>query len=252
MTAAFPQSWRAYVRLIPLVAILYLSQLVVEGVLVSEYLGIIERVLLAALTAVIWFLLWLIAMYLCDIEIRSETPPTLRFFLRKIDLMIFVENLWLTIRTALTGALLCFPLIIPGIVYLVNRALSPFVLNLQGTTVSEALRESKRLMTAERWYALHGPQIRITGIFISFFLLAFAISFSGLLVVGGLTLLGLFSTEIAVTELISGAVAKSIVLLFGIVLQSWLCVYEAAVLTAFFRDLQIRYPRQGRENASPK
>jgi len=84
---------------------------------------------------------------------------------RQIDLMLIFECAWLFLRVCITSIPLLLLLIIPGLVYIFNRSLAFYCLILRRTTVSEALTESRELMTCEPWYATNGPQLRLGGLY---------------------------------------------------------------------------------------
>ncbi len=226
--------------------------LVSQGAVFGDSLGVLARAVLGIGGAIIWFYVWIISMYVADCMLRDQEPPAIEYFFKKIDLMVFFENAWLWLRASLTAIPFFILFIIPGFIYLVNRCLSPYVLNLRGTTVADALRESKRLMTAEAWYSTQGPQMRIAGILIAFFILSLGLLFLEFLLLGGLTMSSSLLGVKDIVSIIQSAPANAFLSATHTYFRVWLTIYQAVVMVSFYRDLELRYPAQGSENASPR
>lgn len=190
-----------------------------------------------------------LAIFVANDYCQGTPLAPLGVYLRRVDLNLIFENVWLSIRVAITFVLLALLLIIPGLVYLVNRMLSLYVLNREQVTVSDALRESKRLMTAEPWYRIQGPQLRLSGMLTAIFVLGLGVSFLGVFIDGAAIfawrMLGVGSlVEIANNtsyQIVTGTISTA--------LKLWLRYYTTVAVFLFYVDLKSRYPR---ENASPR
>jgi hypothetical protein len=68
-------------------------------------------------------------------------------------------------------------LIIPGLIYMFNRALSFYILVIDDTGVLESVDKSKFLMTRERWWKRRSPALRLSGIFLVHFLVSLVFNF---------------------------------------------------------------------------
>ena len=60
------------------------------------------------------------------------------------------------------GFFVSFIFALPALLYFINRSLGVYALIFEKRTINEALLESKRLMTAEKWYSLTGPVARLS------------------------------------------------------------------------------------------
>ncbi|MBX7137429.1 MAG: hypothetical protein K1X83_05545 [Oligoflexia bacterium] len=133
----------------------------------------------------------------------------------------------LSVWVAIIGGLLLLLLIIPGLIYLVNRTLAYTVLVLEGCSISEALSNSKMLMTGERWYKLSSPTMRLGGLWI----ILMVIWLTGYVLIGALAV-----PFISEAGIVSG-IAQGAQVFF----QSVLSCFGIAALIGFYYDLRNRY-----------
>ncbi len=94
----------------------------------------------------------------------------------KISGSIILRCLWLFIVTGFIAFLGFLLFIIPGVIYSINRCLAPYILIVEDTSVDEAIKKSKYLMTRGKWYSLSGPYMRVTAIFIVVFVISLTAS----------------------------------------------------------------------------
>ena len=137
----------------------------------------------------------------------------------------FGLSLWMSF-IAMLGFLL---LIIPGVVYLMNRCLAVYVLLLEQPAVFQSLRKSKLLMTRAPWYALSGPLMRVFGLSIVLWtMLAFSMILQGIFQLvayaGGVY----FAAGVGV-QLVTGVIAGAIQ------------IFSQIAYVGFYYDLRARY-----------
>ena len=83
---------------------------------------------------------------------------------KRTSFVLILKLFFLEVMIVLVAGLWAILLLIPGIIYAVNRILAPQAMILENLTMRAALRRSKRLMTAEPFYALRGPFARASGL----------------------------------------------------------------------------------------
>ena len=121
--------------------------------------------------------------------------------------------------------------IIPGLIYMSNRLLAGYVLVLENSTLGEAMRKSKFLMTRGRWYSPRSPYMRLSALML--LTMVFAIGIGAL--TGGLNAVnvsakgGLY-VEISYLLTFTALLLTELVSIFG-----YLC------FVGFYYDLRARY-----------
>lgn len=148
---------------------------------------------------------------------------------QRIRVATFFKIIALSLRITVITLLGLLLLVIPGIVYAVNRVLSYYILLIEDCTISEALEKSKFLMTQGKWYRFDSPVMRITGLW----LILIIIAIGGGVLVGAGSALPHFAS-------VSGAIA-TLVIALGCLVTNVVTVYNATCFVGFYHDLRARY-----------
>lgn len=173
-----------------------------------------------------------IYLYFAQILLASnawlEKDASLQAVKKRIKFSMLWRVIGLSLRVTVITLLGLLLLIIPGIVYAVNRVLSYYILIIEDCSIKEALDKSKFLMTQGKWYQLSSPVMRLTGLW----LIIMMVSLIGGLFVGGGAALGAmgFASIISLTALAIGVFVAVIAGLFNL-----LC------FVGFYHDLCARY-----------
>jgi hypothetical protein len=146
---------------------------------------------------------------------------------RRITFGLLMRTLGLSIVVAWGTIFGFILLIIPGIIFALNRILAFYVLVNESTTTGDAMKRSKKLMSAEPWYTSSGPKMRVSAIMILGFILA-------------------IFPQIGLQVLVLGIAGLSPVLnagLFfcGTVLAAIVKIFNMLCYTGFYFDLRARY-----------
>lgn len=100
-------------------------------------------------------LLFNIFLLLMIIYCKTTTISLLAF----LGVPLFLIDHWL-------GSTVTVVLMLPALLYFINRSLATYVLLFEGADISVSLNESKKLMNIEAWYSLTGPIARLSLIMI--------------------------------------------------------------------------------------
>lgn len=147
--------------------------------------------------------------------------------IRRMNLGLVLRSIWLGIRVTVVTMLGLILLVIPGVVYAVNRILAFYVLLIENASVNDSLTKSKALMTSETWYKMSSPIMRFTGMTILF------------MVVGGFA-----AVLLGVASVVEGEVfgVFSLVIFAVITLVSQLVTaFTYICYVGFYYDLRVRY-----------
>ena len=118
------------------------------------------------------------ALFLCVTFITAEhwlgNQLSVMDAFRRISFGLILRFIWLSIRIGFCMMFFLMLLIVPGIVYFVNRFLSYYVLLLEDTSTGDALRRSKTIMRhnpGKAWYSPSSPAMRLSGLMLILMLL---------------------------------------------------------------------------------
>jgi hypothetical protein len=155
-------------------------------------------------------------------------PATLMAAINEITLSKVCRVCLLALLVLVVSFLLLFLLIIPGLVYLINRFLAFYIVILEDTPVDKAIERSKFLMNQERWYSLNSPAMRISVL---------------TLVTGGVSLaIGLV---VELTEgtigLTQGNIVYQLSIVIGGIVSNAAYTFAAIAIVGFYYDLRARY-----------
>jgi len=159
-------------------------------------------------------------------------PISLGQALNKTTFSFIVKSMTLSLRVGLMSALYGMLLLIPGIVYFLNRVLAFTCIYFEEVSVPEALDRSKFLMTQEKWYSLSGAKMRYGSLILVSIVLNLAIS--------GMTALFLGAVDAYVGGPISGPLSYAS-LFVNHFLTQLLYLYAGIVGVGFYFDLRTRY-----------
>ena len=135
----------------------------------------------------------------------------------------------LSIIIAVRTMLFSLLLLIPGIVYSVNRVFSHYILITENTSIDEAMARSKELMSQQSWWALRGPLTRLSAIGVVIFMLS--------LMLNGLSSGLIFVQNRAMLPLVAIFVFKFIIAL----IQYFVICIQILCYAGLYHDLCIRY-----------
>lgn len=147
----------------------------------------------------------------------------------RISFKLVLKVLSLTIRVSFIGGLGLFLLIIPGLIYFLNRSLAFYILIIEDCTVNEAIEKSKRLMTEEKWYSFSGPYTRITALFLVGMLPQFFVG----------VLIGLSGVENISST--AGHVGSFALLIVAYLFNQFFTCFTNVCFVGFYYDLSARY-----------
>ncbi len=151
--------------------------------------------------------------------------------LRKdISFSLIFRVFGLLLRVGLVTGLLMILLVIPGIIYFVNRILAIYILIIEKTSISDSLKKSKKLMLGEKWYRSGSPWMRVTGLL----LLIMVVSIFASVPTIGATLLIAQGTDV-IPLLLLGA------LFLGSFIQLFVQTFGSLAYVGFYNDLLARY-----------
>lgn len=188
-----------------------------------------DIIVIASFIIAIPFYLYL---YFAQILLASNAwlgkEVSLQAIKKRIKFSLVWRLLLLTLRIMLITALGLLLLVIPGIVYAINRILSYYVLIIEDCSVSEALNKSKFLMTQGRWYQLSSPPMRITGLY----LIVMMISLIASLFVGGGAAMGLLGFA---------SILSTAILAIGVFIANVAGIFNFLCMVGFYHDLCARY-----------
>lgn len=147
---------------------------------------------------------------------------------KRIKFSMLWRLLLLSLRVFVITCLGLLLLIIPGIVYALNRILSYYILIIEDCSVKEALDKSKFLMTQGRWYQLNSPPMRITGLY---FIVMLVSLIAGIFVGGGA----------AMGALGFAGILSTIILAIGVFVSNVAGIFNFLCMVGFYHDLCARY-----------
>lgn len=192
----------------------------------SAVLGII---ILASYVITIPFYIYL---YFAQILLASNAwlgkDASLQVVKKRIKFSMLWRLIGLSLRITVITCLGLLLLIIPGIVYAVNRILAYYILIIEDCSITDALNKSKFLMTQGKWYQLSSPVMRITGLW---FIVMMVSVIAGLLVGGGAAL-----GTIGVANIIS-----IVILALGVFISQVAGIFNFLCFVGFYHDLCARY-----------
>ncbi|MCB0322724.1 MAG: hypothetical protein KDD69_04090 [Bdellovibrionales bacterium] len=139
------------------------------------------------------------------------------------------RTIWLSLVVSvgtLVGLLL---LIVPGIIYLVNRLLAYYLLIIDGKSVNEAIERSKSIMKLGKWYRSTSPVFRISIVALA----TMVIGGSAGVVIGGVSAASAAGTV--------GAVATVIVLFVGSLVAQFVKIFSFVAYTGVYYDAKARF-----------
>lgn len=128
---------------------------------------------LIGIQIIIGLSIWLINFYieimiaLISADLWERKPFKLKAILKSITPSVFIRALFLNMNILINTLLYSFLLIIPGVVYMVNRIPAFYILIFEKCSISDALKRSKTLMCHNPnhpWYSSHSATMRISGI----------------------------------------------------------------------------------------
>ena len=142
---------------------------------------------------------------------------------------------WLGVIIAIRTALWSLLLVIPGVIYAMNRLLSLLDIVLRGATISESLSESRHLMTHHPtipWYSVRTPIMRASGML----LITMAVSFPPGLIIGG-TIAAHETNDLAGVAV---DLATLGLLFFSYMLTYITMLFSTIAIVGFYLDLRSR------------
>ena len=161
-------------------------------------------------------------------EARSfNLKEALPLAIRRLGVVDTLRSILLLLWMAVLTFLLTLLLIIPGLVYYVNRALSLPILLAEDVTIFGALARSKDLMTRSPWYSLTSPTMRISVIMTLLPIFGICLSIGSALMTAFV-----MSGPIGIAQLVLGTAASIVTNVFFI--------YVYLVYFEFYIDLRRR------------
>jgi hypothetical protein len=149
---------------------------------------------------------------------------------KDISIILILKTLWLVGRIAIVTGVLAIFFLIPGIIYFVNRILAVYILLMERTSVSDAMKKSKKLMLAEKWYHNGSPWMRVSGLM---FLIMVVSAFASVPTIGA-TVLVTQGADMMLGLLLAAFFIGSFVQLF-------VQTFGALAYVGFYCDLLARY-----------
>ena len=208
--------WFVIIALLGTAANLFMLDSILLGMALSFVQGILNYVLLLAVT--LMAAEWWHGNQVSLSDVRDRISASLVFRLLGL-------SIWIGVVTML-GFLL---LIIPGLVYMLNRILAPYVLVVENCSMEYALKKSKYLMTRGKWYSFSGPYMRISGLLFIVMIISW---FSGL--AAG------FSQQLYAQQSLAWYVSAAMTF-FSFLLVQFFSVFNYLCLVGFYYDLRARY-----------
>lgn len=181
--------------------------------------------------AVVTWLFYMSCIFLAS-DFWQNRKTGIREAYSRVTIGLAVRSILLSLRIGAVTFLLLLLLIIPGIVYAVNRLLAYYIFFLEDTTIHESLQRSKFLMTQGKWYSLSSPLMRVSGLLLITMLISFAVG-----AVGEMSALHFGST--------AGSAASLVVHFVSQFLQGSLYLFNMLVMVGFYYDLRARYEGYG-------
>lgn len=216
-------------RVLPHLAIIFVLFAALDAASTASEYGVVK--LLGTLSNLLECVVMLSYWFLIGAEWQGR-PLSLGQALKKTNvsfiLRVLALSLWIGILTALYSILL----IIPGIVYFLNRYLALVCICFEEVTLTEALERGKFLMSQERWYSLNGAKMRYASLILVQLVLAIVLT-------GVIVLL-----DRAVAAYVSGPARSFIHFVASFViylLYQIVYLYGSIAVVGFYFDLRARY-----------
>ncbi|MCC6932178.1 MAG: hypothetical protein IT292_02850 [Deltaproteobacteria bacterium] len=197
----------------------------------ATFLAILLLVLFILLTVVAALIKISVAFFFLADDIWSGHNPNFAGAVQKATAGKCIAMIALGIRIAVISLLWMILIIIPGIIYAFNRTLSMIPLLVEDKTASEALAESKRLVTSGKWYQLSGGSMRLAGLL----LICAVVYFLGLVIVVLIVPIDGINDPVSVSDLFGFGVSY----LYLYYMQ----IFGVVALVGIYRDLSARVPK---------
>lgn len=193
--------------------------------------GDLPAKLLGILLNIIQWFVGLSFVFLLGAEWQGR-PISLGQAMKKTTFSFVLKATALSIVVGIMTALCSILLVIPGIIYFLNRVLAFTCIYFEEVNVAEALSRSKFLMTQEKWYSLKGPKMRYLGLILVTIILSVVVGGGGALFMGAADayISAPFSTPVIYATQFTGALLLHI-----------LSLYTWTVAVGFYFDLRARY-----------
>lgn len=178
---------------------------------------------------------WLLSLayiFIIGAEWRGK-QMTLSQAFRKTSFSFIVKLTAFSVRVSLVTVFCSIFLIIPGLVYFINRVVAFGSIYFEGATTREALAKSKFLMSQESWYSLKGAKMRYTAVVVVTLVMS--------MVVQGVSFL--FFGVVDLEKLPTAVVSPLIFTVFVSVgvLTHLIYLYSCVLGVGFYFDLRTRY-----------
>ena len=160
---------------------------------------------------------------------KGNTEVTREDFKGRVGFNMAFRLINVSIRVSLTCFLGFLLFIIPGIIMAGNRILSFYILILEDTSPRDAIRRSINLMTKEKWYAMNGPLMRVSGLTALGWILAIA---AGSISSGASFLLA---------RGVGGLIATVVLMFIAALVQHFVNCFTYLSFAGFYYDLLARY-----------
>ena len=159
----------------------------------------------------------------------GNTANGVREAMRRVSFGLAMRILGVTIVAFVATMLWSILLLIPGIIYSVNRILAWYVLIVEDTSVSESLKKSKFLMTQDKWYRSSSPWARVTGISL---ILLFVRGIPSIVVVGAAAWVSTQNIDLVVV---------GVIMFVGNLVLHFFSIFSQLAFIGFYYDLRARY-----------
>lgn len=189
---------------------------------------LVRSLISCALLPLQWYLL--AAVMIIGIDAWQKKDSSLISAAKRLGLSKFMKLAFLYATIAVRSLLYTLLLVIPGIIYSLNRALAPYIFLIEDCSYSEAMSKSKNLMCKEKWYSLRGPYTKVTAIFILMYL-------ANVLFAGIALTLTLYLSHTSSIHLLGYKLLNLIQFLLNVTTS----IFVSLCFTGLYYDLSARY-----------